>query len=57
MEHQVLADFVRILKTNENSKIDAPLLQYLSIMIQNMDSEQAICKMVNIIWYLWPVYV
>ncbi|CAL5207452.1 unnamed protein product [Lathyrus oleraceus] len=42
MEHQVLADFVRILKTNENSKIDAPLLQYLSIMIQNMDSEQAI---------------
>lgn len=55
MEHQVLADFVRILKTNENSKIDAPLLQYLSIMIQNMDSEQAICKMVNIIWYLWPV--
>lgn len=52
MEHQVLADFVRILKTNENSKIDAPLLQYLSIMIQNMDSEQAICKMVNIIWYL-----
>ncbi|CAK8571334.1 unnamed protein product [Lathyrus sativus] len=42
MEHQVLADFVRILKTSENSKIEAPLLQYLSIMIQNMDSEQAI---------------
>ncbi|CAI8602399.1 unnamed protein product [Vicia faba] len=42
MEYQVLADFVRILKTSENSKIEAPLLQYLSIMVQNMDSEQAI---------------
>ncbi|XP_058771278.1 protein TRANSPARENT TESTA 9-like isoform X6 [Vicia villosa] len=42
MENQVLADFVRILKTSENSKIEAPLLQYLSIMIQNMESEQAI---------------
>ncbi|XP_039683067.1 protein TRANSPARENT TESTA 9 isoform X2 [Medicago truncatula] len=42
MEHQVLAEFVRILKTSEISNIEAPLLQYLSIMIQNMDSEQAI---------------
>ncbi|CAJ2672799.1 unnamed protein product [Trifolium pratense] len=42
MEYQVLAEFVRILKTNENSKIEALLLQYLSIMIQNMDNEQAI---------------
>ncbi|XP_061359448.1 protein TRANSPARENT TESTA 9-like isoform X2 [Gastrolobium bilobum] len=42
MEHQVLAEFVRILKISENSKIEAPLLQYLSIMIQNMDSEHAI---------------
>ncbi|XP_027189779.1 protein TRANSPARENT TESTA 9-like isoform X2 [Cicer arietinum] len=42
MEHQVLAEFLRLLKTSENSKIEAPLLQYLSIMIQNMDSEQAL---------------
>ncbi|GAU45890.1 hypothetical protein TSUD_24920 [Trifolium subterraneum] len=42
MEYQVLAEFVRILKTSENSRIEAPLLQYLSIMIQNMDNEQAI---------------
>jgi protein CLEC16A len=48
MEYQVLAEFVRILKSSENSKIEASLLQYLSIMIQNMDNEQAICKMVNL---------
>lgn len=43
-----MAEFVRILKISGNSKIEAPLLQYLSIMIQNMDSEHAICKMVDI---------
>jgi protein CLEC16A len=54
MEYQVLAEFVRILKSSENSKIEASLLQYLSIMIQNMDNEQAIfCKMVNLYWCLW----
>ncbi|KDO70591.1 hypothetical protein CISIN_1g0461932mg, partial [Citrus sinensis] len=42
MEYQVLAEFVRILKISGNSKIEAPLLQYLSIMIQNMGSEHAI---------------
>ncbi|KAI4378645.1 hypothetical protein MLD38_016097 [Melastoma candidum] len=42
MEYQVMAEFVRILKINKNSRIEAPLLQYLSIMIQNLDSEQAI---------------
>ncbi|KAL5137281.1 Protein TRANSPARENT TESTA 9 [Glycine soja] len=42
MERQVLADFVRILKISQDSKIEGPLLQYLSIMIQNMDSEHAI---------------
>ncbi|CAK7341991.1 unnamed protein product [Dovyalis caffra] len=45
MEHQVLAEFVRVIKISKNSKIEAPLLQYLSIMIQNMESEHAIsCK-------------
>ncbi|KAB1203036.1 Protein CLEC16A [Morella rubra] len=42
MEYQVLAEFVRVLKISRNSRIEAPLLQYLSIMIQNMDSEQAV---------------
>ncbi|KAJ8754747.1 hypothetical protein K2173_012136 [Erythroxylum novogranatense] len=42
MEYQVLAEFVRVLKISKNSRIEAPLLQYLSIMIQNMDSEHAI---------------
>uniref|UniRef100_A0A2N9FWI1 FPL domain-containing protein n=1 Tax=Fagus sylvatica TaxID=28930 RepID=A0A2N9FWI1_FAGSY len=42
MENQVLAEFVRVLKIGRNSRIEAPLLQYLSIMIQNMDSEHAI---------------
>ncbi|GAB4833270.1 hypothetical protein Ancab_031517 [Ancistrocladus abbreviatus] len=42
MEHQLLAEFVRLLKIGGNSRIEAPLLQYLSIMIQNLHSEQAI---------------
>ncbi|KAK7392665.1 hypothetical protein VNO78_21109 [Psophocarpus tetragonolobus] len=42
MERQVLVDFVRILKISQDSRIEGPLLQYLSIMIQNMDNEHAI---------------
>ncbi|GMI96700.1 green fluorescent seed 9, TRANSPARENT TESTA 9 [Hibiscus trionum] len=42
MECQVLAEFVRVLKISTSSTIEAPLLQYLSIMIQNMDNEHAI---------------
>ncbi|XP_027068330.2 protein TRANSPARENT TESTA 9 isoform X8 [Coffea arabica] len=42
MEFQVLAEFVRILKIGGNSGIEAPLLQYLSIMIQNVENEHAI---------------
>ncbi|MED6134375.1 hypothetical protein PIB30_036525 [Stylosanthes scabra] len=42
MDRQVLAEFVRMLDISENSRIEAPLLQYLSIMIQNMDNEHAI---------------
>ncbi|XLT07996.1 hypothetical protein HN51_053789 [Arachis hypogaea] len=44
MDRQVVAEFVRMLDISENSRIEAPLLQYLSIMIQNMDNEHAICK-------------
>ncbi|XAR69816.1 hypothetical protein NMG60_11001541 [Bertholletia excelsa] len=42
MEYQVLGEFVRVLKISRNSRIEAQLLQYLSIMIQNMDTEHAI---------------
>ncbi|XP_057960097.1 protein TRANSPARENT TESTA 9-like isoform X3 [Malania oleifera] len=42
MEYQVLADFVRVLKMSRDSSVEASLLQYLSIMIQNMCSEHAI---------------
>ncbi|RXH76382.1 hypothetical protein DVH24_019270 [Malus domestica] len=42
MEYQVLAEFVRVLKISRNSRIEAPLLQYLSIMIQNMNSDHSI---------------
>ncbi|THF96487.1 hypothetical protein TEA_010489 [Camellia sinensis var. sinensis] len=49
MEYQVLGEFVRVLKISKNSRIEAPLLQYLSIMIQNMDTEHAILS-VYIVW-------
>lgn len=48
MEFQVLSEFVRLLDIAGNSGIEAPLLQYLSIMIQNMDNKNAICKFFNI---------
>ncbi|XLT94548.1 hypothetical protein HN873_016210 [Arachis hypogaea] len=48
MDRQVVAEFVRMLDISENSRIEAPLLQYLSIMIQNMDNEHAICKTAKI---------
>lgn len=44
MEYQVMAEFFRILTISRNSRIEAPLLQYLSIMIQNIESDHAICK-------------
>ena len=49
MEYQVLAEFVRVLKIGSSSRIETPLLQYLSIMLQNMDSEHAICKILSAI--------
>lgn len=44
MEYQVLAEFVRMLKISRNTRIQAKVLQYLSIMIQNLHSDHAICK-------------
>ncbi|XLT67793.1 hypothetical protein HN873_024232 [Arachis hypogaea] len=46
MDRQVVAEFVRMLDISENSRVEAPLLQYLSIMIQNMDNEHAIWLLV-----------
>lgn len=43
MEYQILAEFLRLLKISRNSRIEAYLLHYLSIMIQNLDSDHAIC--------------
>ncbi|KAK4776642.1 hypothetical protein SAY86_005330 [Trapa natans] len=42
MEYQVMAEFLRILKISKKSRIEGPLLQYLSIMIQNIESDHAI---------------
>ncbi|XP_048504518.1 protein TRANSPARENT TESTA 9 isoform X3 [Beta vulgaris subsp. vulgaris] len=42
MEYQVLAEFVRMLKISRNTRIQAKVLQYLSIMIQNLHSDHAI---------------
>ncbi|KAL9271764.1 TRANSPARENT TESTA 9-like protein [Drosera capensis] len=42
MENQVLGEFVRLLKISRKSRIEGPLLQYLSIMLQNLQSDQAI---------------
>lgn len=48
MEYQVMSEFVRLLRISKTSRIEAPLLQYLSIMIQNMQSEHAICKILDV---------
>ncbi|CAN1306552.1 Protein TRANSPARENT TESTA 9 [Linum perenne] len=42
MEYHVMAEFVRVLRINTVSQIEAPFLRHLSILIQNMDSEHAI---------------
>ncbi|KAK9755470.1 hypothetical protein RND81_01G027500 [Saponaria officinalis] len=42
MEHQVISDFVRVLEMTRNSRFQAKVLQYLSIMIQNLQFEHAI---------------
>lgn len=46
MEKQVVGDFVRILKLSRTISIPLQLLQTVSIMIQNLQSEHAICKLI-----------
>lgn len=55
-----MAEFLRVLKISKNSRIEAPLLQYLSIMIQNIESDHAICKILlvlelNYMLYFWGI--
>jgi len=46
MEKQVVGDFVRILKLSRTISIPLQLLQTVSIMIQNLQSDHAICKLI-----------
>lgn len=48
MEKQVMGEFVRILKISRSVTVSLQLLQTMSIMIQNLKSEHAICKMLSI---------
>ena len=45
MEKQVLREFVRILKISKTITVSLQLLQTMSIIIQNLRNEHAICKM------------
>lgn len=47
MEKQVMGEFVRVLKISRTITISLQLLQTISIMIQNLKSEHAICKLWN----------
>lgn len=46
MEKQVVGEFVRILKLSRTISIPLQLLQTVGIMIQNLESEHAICKLI-----------
>ncbi|KAL2932970.1 Protein TRANSPARENT TESTA 9, partial [Bienertia sinuspersici] len=45
MEKQVLGEFVRILKISKTITVSLQLLQTMSIMIQNLKNEHAICEL------------
>ncbi|MCL7033396.1 hypothetical protein MKW94_021835, partial [Papaver nudicaule] len=42
MEYQILAEFLRLVKISRISSIEVQLLHYLSILIQNLESENSI---------------
>jgi len=44
MEKQIMDEFTRILRISKTSSVALQLLQTMSIMIQNLRSEHAICK-------------
>ena len=43
-----MGEFVRILKISRSMTVSLQLLQTMSIMIQNLKNEHAICKMMSI---------
>lgn len=45
MEKQVMGEFVRVLKISRTVTVSLQLLQTISIMIQNLKGEHAICKL------------
>jgi hypothetical protein len=47
MEKQVMGEFVRILRVSKTVTVSVQLLQTMSIMIQNLKSEQAICEFIR----------
>ena len=48
MEKQIMGEFVRILKISRTATVSLQLLQTMSIIIQNLKSEHAICNFLNI---------
>lgn len=44
MEKQVMGEFVRVLKISKTLAVSLQLLQTVSILVQNLESEHAICK-------------
>lgn len=53
MEKQVMGEFVRILKLSRTVSVPLQLLQTVSIMVQNLKSEHAICRLI-IKWISFP---
>lgn len=47
MEKQVMGEFIRILRVSKTVTVSVQLLQTISIMIQNLKSDQAICEFIR----------
>ncbi|KAK7329730.1 hypothetical protein VNO77_23906 [Canavalia gladiata] len=47
MEKQVMGEFVRVLKLSRTECVPLQLLQSVSIMVQNLKSEHAICRAIS----------
>lgn len=46
MEKQVMGEFVRILKLSKTISVPLQLLQTVSILVQNLRNEHAICRLI-----------
>lgn len=47
MEKQVMSEFVRILKISKIVSVPLQLLQTVSILVQNLRNEHAICRLID----------